>query len=63
MPKRKKSKKSSRAMPSLIIVMLTPEEKKKAMKSIDAGKVGFEIEDVENPSIPIVRARNHPVQL
>jgi hypothetical protein len=64
MPKRKKSKKRalSKSLP-IIVVTLTSAEKKKAVKSInDCGKVGFQIEEIQDASIPVVRGRNHPVQ-
>ena len=61
---RKKSRKRSRAILSVIVVTLTEEEKEKAMESIlKKGKVGFKIEEIEQTTIPVVRARNHPVQL
>jgi hypothetical protein len=61
---RKKSRKRSRAIPYVIVVTLTEEEKEKAMESIlKKGKVGFKIEEIEQTTIPVVRARNHPVQL
>jgi hypothetical protein len=67
MPKKsgkRKSRKRYRATPGVIVVTLTQEEKDKAMKSIDdQGAVGFEILDIEQKTIPIVRARTHPVQL
>ena len=48
----------------MIVVTLTEEEKEKAMESIlKKGKVGFKIEEIEQTTIPVVRARNHPVQL
>jgi hypothetical protein len=59
MPKRKKSKKRSGATPAVIVVMLTENEKDKAMESIlNDRKVGFEIEEIEQTSIPVVRARH-----
>jgi hypothetical protein len=66
MPKRKKSKKRSKAMPYVILVVLTSDtEFDDSMDSItDQMKVGFEIEDINQQTIiPVVRARNHPVQL
>jgi hypothetical protein len=45
----------------VIVVALSAEEK--AMESIKKGKVGFKIEEIEDTTIPVVRARNHPVQL
>ena len=47
----------------MIVVALSAEEKEKAMESIKKGKVGFKIEEIEDTTIPVVRARNHPVQL
>ena len=38
---RKKSRKRSRAIPGVIVVALSAEEKEKAMESIKKGKVGF----------------------
>jgi hypothetical protein len=64
MPKRKKSKKRSKANPNLIVVVLTDDtEFKKSMDDINnKKKVGFYIEDAKQKIIPVVRARNHPVQ-
>jgi hypothetical protein len=70
MPKRKKSKKHSKATRYVILVELT--DKREFDKSWDdiknpkKKKVGFEIEDIvagETSIIPIVRGRNHPVQM
>jgi len=68
MPKRKKSKK--RASPQLPVIMVVlpddaeMDEAMKAIKDPKKKKVGFKIEDVGSAgSIPVVRARNHPVQL
>ena len=66
MPKRKKSKKRSKAKSNVIVVLLPSDtEFDKSMKSIkDQMKVGFEIEDIhQDLSMPVVRAKNHPVQL
>lgn len=65
MPKRKKSKKRSKAAPYVIMVALTSQDEfDNSLDSIKKKKkVGFDIEDVELTSIPVVRARNHPVQI
>jgi hypothetical protein len=65
MPKRKKSKKRSKAKSWVIVVALTSEtEFNESWDSIkNQKKVGFDIEDIEQTTIPVVRARNHPVQL
>jgi len=66
MPKRKKSKKRSKASPPVIVVALTSQDDFDA--SLDSiqkkGKVGFEIKDIAiEGGIPVVRAKNNPVQL
>ena len=66
MAKSKKSKKQGIKVPPMIVVTLTSEaEKEKALKSIaEKDAVGFAIEDVdEEGSIPVLRAKNHPIQL
>jgi hypothetical protein len=63
MPKRKKSKKLAITIPPAIIVTTTDQAEMDAvMKNIAKKKVGFEIVDIPSGSIPIVRAKNHPVQ-
>jgi hypothetical protein len=67
MPKRKKRKKSKKlatTIPPLIIVTATDQAEMDAvMKGIKKKKVGFEIVDTQQSgSIPVVRAKNHPVQ-
>ncbi|PYJ55207.1 MAG: hypothetical protein DME82_08160 [Verrucomicrobia bacterium] len=61
MPKRKKSKKRSKASPPVIVVALTSA----VMKGIGKKKVGFDIVDIPESvgGIPVVRAKNNPVQL
>jgi superfamily II RNA helicase len=65
MSKRKKSKKHSKAKPNVIVVVLTSDtEFDESMDSIKKQKkVGFEIDDIQQKTIPVVRARNHPVQI
>jgi hypothetical protein len=65
MPKPKKSKKRGIPIPPVIVVVLTDDaEQAAAMDSITKKKkVRFDIEDVQPGSIPVVRARNHPVHL
>jgi hypothetical protein len=64
MPKRKKSKKRSKASTNMILVELTSDgDFADSMYSINKKKlVGFEIEEIDPGSVPFVRAKNHPVQ-
>jgi len=63
MPKRKKSKKRNIPIPSMIVVLNSETEKKKALKNIaDTGSTGFDIQEIDQQgSVPIVRATHHPV--
>jgi hypothetical protein len=64
MAKGKKSKKrASPIAPAILVVLTSGDEYDKSWDSIiHKSKVGFDIEDIQPGSIPVVRARNHPVQ-
>jgi hypothetical protein len=64
MPKRKKSKKRSKASTNMILVeLITSGDYADSLYAIDKNKrVGFDITEVEPGAVPFVRATNHPVQ-
>jgi|GraSoiStandDraft_11_1057310.scaffolds.fasta_scaffold2086368_1 hypothetical protein len=66
MRKRKKSKKLASTVPPAILVTATDQAEMDAvMKGIGKKKVGFDIVDIPESvgGIPVVRVKNHPVQL